>query len=87
MILAAAFQIFDGLQAVGLGILRGLHDTLIPTRIVILSYLVVALPVSYLLGFHTSLGPTGIWLGYVAGLIVSSTGFVWRFLSITRSAR
>jgi MATE family multidrug resistance protein len=87
MILAAAFQIFDGLQAVGLGILRGLHDTLIPTRIVIFSYLVVALPVSYLLGFYTSLGPTGIWLGYVAGLIVSSIGFVWRFLSITGSAR
>lgn len=87
LFLAAAFQVFDGLQAVGLGILRGLHDTVIPTRIVILSYLVVALPVSYVLGFHTSLGPTGIWLGYVIGLIFSSTGFVWRFFTITRLAR
>lgn len=84
MILAATFQVFDGLQAVGLGILRGLHDTVIPTRIVIFSYLVVALPVSYALGFHTALGPTGIWLGYVAGLIFSSIGFVWRFFAITR---
>ena len=87
LFLAAAFQVFDGLQAVGLGILRGLHDTVVPTRIVILSYLVVALPVSYVLGFHTSLGPTGIWLGYVIGLIFSSTGFVWRFFTITRLAR
>ncbi len=87
LILAATFQVFDGLQAVGLGILRGLHDTVIPTRIVILSYLVIALPVSYVLGFHTSLGPTGIWLGYVTGLIFSSTGFVWRFFTITRLAR
>lgn len=87
LFLAAAFQVFDGLQAVGLGILRGLHDTVIPTRIVILSYLVVALPVSYVLGFHTSLGPTGIWLGYVIGLIFSSTGFVWRFFTITRAVR
>ena len=83
LVFAAAFQVFDGVQAVGLGILRGLHDTIIPTRIVIISYLVVALPTSYLLGFYTSLGPTGIWLGYVAGLVFSSTGFVYRFLSIT----
>ncbi len=83
LILAAAFQIFDGVQAVGLGILRGLNDTVIPTRIVVVSYLVVALPLSYLLGFHTSLGPTGIWLGYVAGLIFSSTGFVLRFVAVT----
>lgn len=87
LLFAAAFQIFDGVQAVGLGILRGLHDTTVPTRIVVVSYLVIALPMSYLLGFHTSLGPTGIWLGYVSGLIFSSTGFVWRFLSLTRSVR
>jgi MATE family multidrug resistance protein len=87
LLFAAAFQIFDGVQAVGLGILRGLHDTTIPTRIVIVSYLCIALPLSYLLGFHTSLGPTGIWLGYVAGLIFSSTGFVWRFRSLTRTIR
>ncbi|MBU3679274.1 MAG: MATE family efflux transporter [Candidatus Kapabacteria bacterium] len=84
LILAAAFQIFDGVQAVGLGILRGLHDTVIPTRIVMVSYLIVALPLSYLLGFHTPLGATGIWLGYVAGLIFSSTGFVLRFLAVTK---
>ncbi|MFM8770555.1 MAG: MATE family efflux transporter [Candidatus Kapaibacterium sp.] len=84
LILAAAFQIFDGVQAVGLGILRGLHDTVVPTRIVMVSYLVVALPSSYLLGFHTPLGPTGIWLGYVAGLIFSSTGFVLRFFAVTQ---
>ena len=84
LILAAAFQIFDGVQAVGLGILRGLHDTVVPTRIVMVSYLVVALPASYLLGFHTPLGPTGIWLGYVAGLIFSSTGFVLRFIAVTK---
>lgn len=83
LILAAAFQLFDGVQAVGLGILRGLHDTVVPTRIVMVSYLVIALPASYLLGFHTSLGPTGVWLGYVAGLIFSSAGFVYRFLTIT----
>lgn len=87
LVLAAAFQIFDGVQAVGLGILRGLHDTVVPTRIVMVSYLVVALPASYLLGFHTSFGPTGIWLGYVAGLIFSSTGFVLRFLAVTKKAK
>ncbi|MBU3700090.1 MAG: MATE family efflux transporter [Candidatus Kapabacteria bacterium] len=83
LIYAAAFQVFDGVQAAGLGILRGLHDTVVPTRIVIVAYLVISLPTSYLLGFHTELGPVGIWLGYVAGLLFSSVGFVVRFHTLT----
>jgi MATE family multidrug resistance protein len=69
--IAAAFQLFDGLQASCLGILRGFADVKIPMFISVLSYMVVGLPVSYLCAFSLKLGPEGIWYGFLAGLVAA----------------
>ena len=78
LIYVAAFQLFDGVQAVGLGILRGLDDTKIPTLIAFCSYTLVALPLSYVLSTQTSLREQGVWIGYVVALIIASTCYVYR---------
>ncbi len=68
--LAGVFQVFDGIQAVSTGILRGLADTRTPMLIGLVGFWAVGLPVSLWLGFRTSLGPVGLWWGLVAGLAV-----------------
>lgn len=65
---AAVFQLFDGLQVVGLGVLRGIADVKVPMLIAGLSYLVIGLPTSYLCAFTFGMGPEGIWFGFVFGL-------------------
>jgi len=65
---AGVFQVFDGLQAVGAGVLRGLGDTRVPLLAMLAGYWLIGLPVSVLLGFYTDLGPVGLWWGFVAGL-------------------
>lgn len=70
--LAGAFQVFDGLQVVCSGVLRGVGDTRAPLAINLLGYWLVGLPVSLHLGFRTSLGPVGLWWGLVLGLVLVS---------------
>jgi MATE family multidrug resistance protein len=66
--IAGVFQVFDGLQAVGAGVLRGLGDTRAPMIINILGFWFFGIPVSIYLGFSAGLGPRGLWWGFVAGL-------------------
>lgn len=66
--IAGVFQVFDGLQAVGAGILRGLGDTRAPMLINVLGFWLFGMPVSIYLGFEAGLGPRGLWWGFVAGL-------------------
>jgi multidrug resistance protein, MATE family len=68
--LAGVFQVFDGLQAVAGGILRGLGETRVAMLVNLLGYWGLGLPLSYLLGFRLGLGPGGLWWGLVAGLAV-----------------
>ena len=84
LIIAAVFQIFDGTQVVGLGILRGMGDVNIPTISTFLAYWVVGLPVGYYLGIQLNWGVKGIWYGLVLGLMVSSALMFFRFQSISR---
>ena len=63
LLVAAFFQIFDGLQVAILGALRGLQDVKIPAFITFVSYWIIGFPVSYYLGLHTSLESIGIWIG------------------------
>jgi len=65
---AALFQLVDGAQVIALGVLRGVQDTGIPMIIAALSYWVVGIPMSYVLGFTLGLEGIGIWLGLVGGL-------------------
>lgn len=65
---AGVFQVFDGVQAVGAGVLRGLGDTRAPLLGMIFGYWFIGLPVSILLGFRTPLRAAGLWWGFVASL-------------------
>jgi len=85
LILAAFFQLFDGTQVVGLGVLRGMGDVKIPTIITFISYWVIGLPVGYLLGIHMNYGVTGVWFGLVAGLASASVMLFIRFQIISKS--
>lgn len=78
LVMAAAFQVFDGAQVAGLCALRGAADTRVPMAITILGYWVIGAPVAYLLGFHTPMGPQGVWAGLVVSLIVVSLLLGWR---------
>jgi MATE family multidrug resistance protein len=70
--LAGVFQVFDGLQVVCIGILRGAGDTRAPMLVAVIGFWCVGVPTSWLLGFRTDLGMRGLWWGLVAGLVVVS---------------
>jgi MATE family multidrug resistance protein len=81
LIIAALFQLSDGVQAVGIGILRGLTDVKIPTAITFIAYWIVGLPIGYLLGFQFGLNVQGVWIGLFAGLTTSAILLTLRFNS------
>jgi MATE family multidrug resistance protein len=87
LIIAAFFQLFDGAQVVGLGILRGMGDVNIPTAITFLAYWIIGLPIAYLLGIRLHLGVTGIWYGLVLGLIASAFMLFIRFQIVSKKHR
>jgi len=84
LIIAALFQLFDGTQVVGLGILRGMGDVNIPTVITFLAYWVIGLPVGYILGLTLHLGVKGVWYGLVLGLMASSILLFLRFQYVSK---
>ncbi len=73
------FQLFDGTQAVSVGILRGMADVNVPTIITFIAYWVVGLPMCYFLGFVLDLKHIGIWIGLTSSLFVSASLLSWRF--------
>lgn len=87
LIVAAFFQLFDGLQAVVLGALRGIQDVKIPMWIAFASYWIIGFPVSWYLGLHTSLGPEGVWYGLLAALLSASVFLYLRFHYLTRQGQ
>ncbi|MBA4409156.1 MAG: MATE family efflux transporter [Bacteroidota bacterium] len=78
LVVGALFQIFDGVQVVLLGALRGMADVRIPMFIAFFSYIVVSLPISYLLAFVFNLGSPGVWIGFVFGLGTAAVLFGFR---------
>ena len=72
LIFSAMFQVVDCIQAISIGILRGMKDVNVTMGIAILAYLVINLPVGYLCAFTLGMGPEGIWLGFVFGLGVAT---------------
>ena len=79
LIIAGVFQLFDGIQAVVLGALRGMQDVNKPALIIFLSYGLIGFPTSYFLGFYTNLSVIGIWIGLMTGLFSSSLFLFLRF--------
>jgi MATE family multidrug resistance protein len=79
LLIAAGFQVSDGLQVVGLGALRGLEDVKVPSVVALLAYWAVALPLGYVLGFVLHLGPVGIWTALLLGLSIVAGVLLLRF--------
>ena len=79
IVIAALFQISDGIQGVGIGVLRGLTDVKIPTLITFIAYWVLALPIGYLFGFVFHFGVEGVWVGLLLGLTASAAMLTIRF--------
>ncbi|WP_092362652.1 MATE family efflux transporter [Cribrihabitans marinus] len=77
--MAALFQLVDGAQVIALGLLRGVQDTNIPMIMAALSYWVVGIPASYLLGFHYGWNGIGVWAGLVLGLACAAVMLMIRF--------
>ena len=81
---AGVFQVADGLQAVGAGVLRGLGDTRVPLVAMLSGYWLIGVPVSVWLGFRTAMGPEGLWWGFVAGLGSVALFLLWRVRTLFR---
>lgn len=84
LLVAAVFQISDGIQVVVLGALRGLQDVKVPMYITFVAYWVIGFPISFYLGLYTELKATGIWIGLLAGLTVAAIFLYIRFNYLTK---
>jgi MATE family multidrug resistance protein len=76
--IAGLFQVFDGVQVVSIGILRGTGDTRTPMLVNVLGFWLVGLPVSAWLGLYTPAGPRGLWWGLTVGLVLVALFLVLR---------
>jgi MATE family multidrug resistance protein len=76
--IAGLFQVFDGLQVVAAGVLRGAGDTRAPLVANVIGFWLMGMPVSLWLGFRTGLGVVGLWWGFVAGLAAVAVFLVLR---------
>ena len=79
LLMCAIYQVFDALQLSGLACLRALMDVKIPLLFSTLSYYFICLPFGYLFGHILHLGPVGIWIGLMLGLMAASSLFLHRF--------
>jgi MATE family multidrug resistance protein len=84
LLVAAAFQFFDGVQITATGALRGAGNTHIGLFVHLIGYWLIGLPVGILLGFHYKLGAVGLWMGLCLGLIIAGAALV---TSWNRTAR
>jgi len=81
---AAIFQLFDGVQVVGSGLLRGLADMKVPTAITFVAYWCLMLPMAYWLGVLNG-NPVGVWRALALGLAGAAVLLAWRFYRRTRT--
>lgn len=84
MLVAAVFQLSDGIQAVGAGVLRGAADTKFAFYANLVGHWAVGLPVALLLGFRYRMGIVGLWWGLCAGLTVVAVLLFVRFERLSR---
>lgn len=84
LFLTAVFQISDSVQAIGVGLLRGIQDVKVPTFFVLLAYWVIGIPSGYVLAFWQGWDVAGIWVGLVLGLSASALLLTVRFLRLSK---
>ena len=79
LLVVALFQIFDGIQIVAQGALRGIQDVKIPSLICFICYIFFGIPVMIYLGLYTELKAVGVWIGFLIGLMVAAFMLSFRF--------
>ncbi|HVJ90767.1 MAG TPA: MATE family efflux transporter, partial [Labilithrix sp.] len=84
LVVASAFQLFDGVQGVAAGALRGAADVRFAFVANVGAHWFVGLPLALWLGFGAGLGAQGLWLGLLVGLALVATLLLWRFVAIAR---
>lgn len=84
MVIAAFFQLFDGIQAVGVGILRGIQDVKMPMAITFIAYWLIAGPLGYGLTFSLGYGIYGMWYAFVVSLGFAAVMLTLRFFWLTK---
>jgi MATE family multidrug resistance protein len=84
LVVAALFQLADGIQVMALGLLRGVQDTKVPLGLAAVSYWLIGIPCSYVLAFPLGYGGVGLWLGLVVGLFCAAGSLMWRFWRLVR---
>jgi multidrug resistance protein, MATE family len=85
-LVAAVFQLSDGLQAIGAGILRGAGDTTFPLAANLVGHWLIGLPIALYLGFHRNMGIVGLWWGLCAGLTAVAILLLFRFNRLSKKA-
>lgn len=83
-VMAAIYQIPDGLQTIALGVLRGMQDVRVTMNYAFVAYIVINLPVGYLCAFTLRLGAPGLWIGFIVGLTVAAILFITRYRRAAR---
>ncbi len=86
LVVAALFQMFDGVQVIGAASLRGIADVKVPALITFAAYWMVALPLGYFFGIRAGFGATGVWTGLAIGLAFAAVFLARRFARQTRSS-
>lgn len=83
LIIAALFQLGDGIQLVTLGALRGIQDVNIPMIITFFAYWIITIPISYICAIYFSMGAFGVWIGLGIGLTISALALLYRYNKLT----
>ena len=84
LIIAALFQLSDGVQVVALGILRGIQDVKIPSLITFVAYWIITIPLGYFLCVTLNMGAWGMWIALGLGLTISAVFLVMRFFKLSQ---
>ncbi|XOD68460.1 MAG: MATE family efflux transporter [Flavobacteriales bacterium AspAUS03] len=84
LVVAALFQLSDGIQTVALGALRGMHDVKIPMWISFFAYWIVAMPLGWFCSVTMEMGALGIWIGLGVGLTIAAILLLLRYNDQTR---
>ena len=84
LLMAAIFQIADGVQIGAAGALRGYKDTSVPMAINIFAFWVLAFPLAYLAAITYQAAPNYVWGGFIVGLGVAASLLTWRYNRLSR---
>ncbi|MDG1892654.1 MAG: MATE family efflux transporter [Verrucomicrobiota bacterium] len=79
LLVAAFFQVFDGLQVTAVSLLRGMQDVRVPALVAMVAYWCVSVPLGYWLAFPMGKGALGIWVGLAMGLALAAFALTYRF--------